>query len=304
MLTYNRKQFLDRSIRSILTQDFSDFEFILVNNGSTDGSGEVCETFAHSDPRIKVIHKPFGNIGSGRNAGVKAARCEYVTFVDDDDYAYPDMLSFLYGLAAGNGADISFCGSDKEIDGKVLSNCTFDSLHIFTPQEAVVKLLDRVYLNAATPTKLFRKSIVEMFPFSEENHYEDIFITYKLFASANKVAAHGLPKYCFVRHQTNNSRFTTNDDFLSPLQLDEYFEAYRERTAWLIERFPGIKDVVVYSEWSFLISMYNKIVSNHIANCDKQQQYIRGILNEHRDEFGASVYCKPFEHEYLRRYFL
>ncbi|MDR1024785.1 MAG: glycosyltransferase family 2 protein [Treponema sp.] len=101
MLTYNRKQFLECSIRSILKQDFADFEYILVDNGSTNGSGEVCEVFARGDPRIKVIHRPFGNIGSGRNAGVKAARCEYIAFIDDDDYAYPDMLSFLYGLAVG-----------------------------------------------------------------------------------------------------------------------------------------------------------------------------------------------------------
>jgi glycosyltransferase involved in cell wall biosynthesis len=286
-----------------LKQDFADFEYILVDNGSTDGSGEVCETFARGDPRIKVIHKPFGNIGSGRNAGVKAARCEYIAFIDDDDYAYPDMLSFLYGLAAGNDADISFCGSDTEADGKKTPGCVFDGPCIFTPQEAVVKLLDRVYLNAATPTKLFRKSILDMFSFSEENHYEDIFITYKLFASANKVAAHGLPRYCFVRHQTNNSRFTTNDAFLSSRQLNEYFDAYRERTAWLVERFPAIKDVVVYSEWSFLISMYNKIMSNHIKGCDDQLRYIRGILDRHKDEFKASVHCKPFEHEYLERYF-
>jgi glycosyltransferase involved in cell wall biosynthesis len=303
MLTYNREQYLDRSINSILKQDFDDFEFILVDNGSTDNSGQVCENYAQKDPRIKVTHKPFGNIGSGRNAGVRAAKGDYVAFIDDDDYAYPDMLSFLYGLIKEFNADISFCGSHKEMEGKISPNCMFNECRQFTPQEAVIKLLEREYLNAATPTKLFRKAILDAFPFSETAHYEDIFITYKLLATANIVAAHGLPKYCFTRHTSNNSNFTTNDALLSPEQLDEYFDAYQERTTWLAERFPAIFDIIIYSEWSFLISMYNKIMLNNIKNCDKQLYYIKNILTQNRDVFDASSYCKSFEREYLHQYF-
>jgi glycosyltransferase involved in cell wall biosynthesis len=305
MLTYNRKQYLERSIGSILSQDFSNFEVIIVDNGSTDGSGLICDTYAEKDPRIRVIYKQRGNIGSGRNEVVKAAKGMYVAFIDDDDYALPDMLSFLYGLITEYNADISFCGSYKDISGMGVSpNFIFDHRGLLTPREAVIQLLERKIVNAATPTKLFRKNILDAFPFDEDKHYEDIFITYKLFASANQVAIHELPKYYFVRHGSNNSQFTTNDHLLSPSQLDEYFDAYRERTTWLIERFPDISEIVMYSQWSFLISMYHKIIVNQISGCDRQLEYILKILTPSIDAFEKSPYCKPFEHEYLQRYFV
>jgi glycosyltransferase involved in cell wall biosynthesis len=303
MLTYNRKQYLDRSIKSILSQDFSDFEFIIVDNGSTDGSSTVYNTYAQNDSRITVIQKAKGNIGSGRNMVVKAARGAYITFIDDDDYAEIDLLSFLYNLIVEYNADISFCGSSKESSGVISPNCVFDYRGVYSPQEAVSYLLERKMVNAATPTKLFSKKILDIYPFEEDRNYEDIFITYKLFASAHKIAAHGLPKYCFVRHDTNNSRFTTNDKFWSPAQMEEYFEAYRERTEWLTMRFPAISNLIVYSEWSFLISMYNKIMSNNLQGFKTQKEYISKIINMSKKEFDQSPYCKPFEHEYLQRYF-
>jgi glycosyltransferase involved in cell wall biosynthesis len=303
LLTYNRKQYLERSVRSILRQDFTDFEFILVDNGSTDGSAMLCDSFAREDNRVYVIHKERGNIGSGRNAVVLHASASYVAFIDDDDYAEPDMLSFLYDLVIQNDVDISFCGSTREANGAVEPNCVFNTCKVFTPQEAVEKLLGRKLLNAATPTKLFSKAILDAYPFSEDVHYEDIFITYKLFASARRVVGYGLPKYCFVRHLTNNSSFTDNKLLLSPEQLEEYFAAYRERTVWLIERFPGMSEVVVYSEWSFLISMYHKIMSGGNECCDSQLKYIKNILIKCLDNFERSPYCKPFEREWLRLYF-
>ena len=98
MLTYNRENFISEAIESILNQTETDFEFIIVNNGSTDKSGEIAEMYAKSDSRIKVIHIPKNSIGKGRNTGLDLAKGEYITFVDDDDIAEPDMLEFLYNL--------------------------------------------------------------------------------------------------------------------------------------------------------------------------------------------------------------
>ena len=97
MLTYNRETLVGRAIESILAQSMEDFEYIIVDNGSTDKSGEIAEEYAKKDARIRVLHIPKSNIGTGRNAGLDAAKGEYVTFIDDDDTAEPDMLEFLYG---------------------------------------------------------------------------------------------------------------------------------------------------------------------------------------------------------------
>jgi glycosyltransferase involved in cell wall biosynthesis len=300
MLTHNRPLSLPRAVRSVLSQTFADFEFILVDNGSSDKTQALCRQLVSENPGITLIRREGSNIGAGRNAGLDAARAPYAAFVDDDDYAYPDMLKFLYDLAAGHHADIAFCGSDKEVPGRgVVPQFVFGGPLVLTPEEAVIELLERRTLNLATPTKLFKTSIFRDLRFSETDKYDDISMTYKLFASAGVVAAHGAPHYCFVRHLGNNSGFTNSDKLLTPEQLEAYFAVYRERTAWLSAKLPAIRDYVNYSEWSFFLSMYRKIVVNGLTNCEKQRIYLEGYLEKAGGMYLASPWIKDFELEYM-----
>jgi glycosyltransferase involved in cell wall biosynthesis len=301
ILTHNRPQYLERSVRSIISQTFTDFELILINNGSDDnGSTEaVCEKLCAEFKDIRFINRKNSNIGAGRNAGIDAAGGNYIAFADDDDYAYPEMLSLLYTLITAHQADISFCGSDKEINGKVIPQFAFDELLVIEPEKAVYELLERRLLNLATPTKLFKKELFNSLQFSEYDRYDDISTTYKLFASADRIVAQGIPLYCFVRHGGNNSGFTDDDTMLDPVQLEMYFTAYRERTVYLLEKLPKIAEYVRYSEWSFLLSMYRKIVVNNLANCSAQREYAEKCLRESGDRYVDSAFIKPFELEYL-----
>jgi len=302
MLTYNREELVGRAIESILTQTMKEFEYIIVDNGSTDRSGDIAEEYAKKDTRIRVLHIPKSNIGTGRNAGLDVAKGEYITFIDDDDTAEPDMLEFLYDLAKEAGAEISFCGSTKEVEGEFLPNCMFEEKLTMTPEEAVILLLKRKKCNAAMPTKLVKRKLFDEVRFLPEGKYDDIRATYKLFAIANKVAAHGVPKYCFWRHPGNNSAFTTNDLLLTPEQLDEYFDAFRERTEFLSAKLPKIADYAQYSEWSYMISMCNKISRNNLVVCQKQLEFVKKELAEHYDEFYGSEYIEEFEKEFMRKY--
>lgn len=302
MLTYNREQYVTRAIQSILSQDFKDFEFIIINNGSTDQSKKICQKFANQDERIRYIEKPRGNIGSGRNAGLQIAKGQYITFIDDDDYAYKDMLSFLLRLAKKHQADIAVCGSTKEIEEKNYPNCIFEELLIMNAEEAVVELLKRVRINSANPTKLFHRKLFQKIAYEETGKYDDISVIYKLFAESKKTVAHGLPKYCFFRHQGNNSNFTTNDSLITPNQLDEYFNAFKERTIYLSKKLPAITEYAQYSEWSYMISMCNKIISSQLTSCKKQLQYIKECLQNNYDKFYNSEYILPFEKKYMEKY--
>ena len=302
MLTYNREDLVGRAIESILSQTMTDFEYIIVDNGSSDRSGEIAEEYAKKDSRIKVVHIPKSNIGTGRNTGLDLATGEYITFIDDDDTAEPDMLEFLYNLAVENGADISLSGSIKEVEGEFLPNCVFEEKLLMTPEEAVVTLLKRKKYTAAMPSKLLKKELFDKIRFKTEGKYDDISVVYKYFAEAKKVAAHGIPKYCFWRHPGNNSAFTTNDLLLTPEQLDEYFEAFRERTEYLSAKLPDIADYAQYSEWSYMISMCNKISKNNLVSCQKQLDFVKKELTEHYDEFYDSPHTQEFEREFMRKY--
>ncbi len=302
MLTYNREELVGRAIESVLCQTMTDFEYIIVDNGSSDRSGQIAEEYAVKDNRIKVVHIPKSNIGTGRNVGLDLATGEYITFIDDDDTVEPDMLEFLYNLAVENGADISLSGSTKEVEGEFLPNCMFDEKLIMTPEEAVVTLLKRKKYNAAMPSKMLRRELFDKIRFKTEGKYDDISVVYKYFAEAKRVAAHGIPKYCFWRHPGNNSAFTTNDLLLTPEQLDEYFEAFRERTEYLSAKLPNIADYAQYSEWSYMISMCNKISKNNLVSCQKQLEYVKRELTEHYEKFYNSPYIEEFEKEFMRQY--
>ena len=304
MLTYNREELLTRAIDSILNQTFKDFEFIIVDNGSTDRSGAIADEYALKDSRIKIIHREQGNIGSGRNAGLDAATGKYVAFIDDDDYAETDFLEFLYNLAKNHNADIAVCGSTKEENGQQLPNgiYQYDEKYIMDAEQATVNFLWRKLYNAAMPTKLVRREMFDSIRFLNEGKYDDITTTYRYFANAKIVAAHGLPRYCFYRHSGNNSSAATKHHLLNPVQLNEYLAAFRERTEYISKILPQLAGLALYSEWSYMISMVEKIHRYGLNNCADLLVLMCDNLRAHWDDFYYGKYILEFEKVWMERY--
>lgn len=304
MLTYNREGLVARAIESILNQTFKDFEFIIVDNGSTDRSGAIADEYALKDSRIKIIHREQGNIGSGRNAGLDAATGKYVAFIDDDDYAETDFLEFLYNLAKKHNADIAVCGSTKEENGQQLPNgiYQYDEKYIMDAEQATENFLWRKLYNAAMPTKLVRREMFDSIRFLKEGKYDDITTTYRYFANAKIVAAHGLPKYCFYRHSGNNSSAATKHHLLNPVQLNEYLAAFRERTEYISKILPQLAGLALYSEWSYMISMVEKIHRYGLNNCADLLVLMCDNLRAHWDDFYYGKYILEFEKVWMERY--
>lgn len=295
MLTYNREKFVGRMIECILAQTYKDFEFIIVDNGSEDRSGEIADLYMSRDNRIRVIHRSRGNIGSGRNAGLDVAKGKYVTFVDDDDICEPDFLEFLYRLAEENTADISICGATwSNIDEKKIMNA----------EQALETLLWRKSYNVAFPTKLFRKEMFECCRFMETGKYDDIYLMPKMIAIADRIAYHGLSKYHFERHSENNSAWTQNHQLLDVETLREYIEVYDERTKWLIKKFPTSTDKWNYFNWSFMISMVEKVNRLELKECYKIRDGLVRKLFEKQEEFLASPWLLEKEKEWMKEYII
>ena len=295
MLTYNRENFVARAIESILQQTFKDFEFIIVDNGSTDSSGKIADTYAKKDSRIRVIHKERGNIGSGRNTGLDAANGDCIAFIDDDDCAEPDFLEFLYNLLISNDAEVSICGSKDK---------AYEEKRIMTGEEAVITLMWRKCYSMAFPTKMFTRELAKKIRFPENDKYDDISQMHILLSCAVRVAYHGLPKYTFNRHTGNNSAWTTDYSLLTSDTLNEYLRAYRKRTIWLTEHFPDNIALWHYFEWSFMISMVEKISRYNIAGCGKQLDFIESELHVHEKDFLSGGYALDFQKEWVKKYIL
>lgn len=293
MLTYNRQNFVARMIECILAQTMMNFEYIIVDNGSTDNSGKIADAYAKQDSRIRVIHRKRGNIGSGRNTGLDAAKGTYVAFVDDDDTCTPDYLQFLYELAEESRADVSICGATwSEYEEKRMMNA----------EKAVETLLQRKRYNVAFPTKLIKRSLFDTCRFPDTGKYDDIYLMPKILASAERIAYHGRSKYAFYRHASNNSAWTQNHKLLDLQTLEEYLEVYRQRTKWLEEVFPGSTYKWRYFEWSFMLSMVEKVTRLQLTDCEETCGRLKEELACHQAEFLNTGMVQDFEKEWMKRY--
>lgn len=302
MLTYNRKSYMQQMIQDVLHQDYQGFEFLVIDNGCNDGSEVILDRIGQQDPRMRVIHLPEqSSIGRARNIGLQNAAGEFIAYVDDDDRVEADFLSFLVALQRKCNADVAMCGADEEQNGKIGPQCMYDEEYILSGEEAVMELLKRKKIRAGTPTKLFRRAILEEFPFNEKALSEDIHTMYKYLAEAKQVILHGIPKYHFIRHGENNSFFTSDISKLTPEMLGEYLDAYRERAAYLGTKYPAKQEFFDYTAWSFMISMCEKIKKNHVQACASLCRAMQKNLQENQDKILNCRYISLEEWEALKK---
>lgn len=290
MCTYNRKKFLECSIESVLNQTFEEFEFILINNGSTDGSKSICEKYAQKDKRIKLINIEINKGASnGRNNGIDVAEGEFITIIDDDDYCEPQMLEFLWSLITQYDADISICGSWSSYNGKKEAKFISNEILILDKVGGLDELLKREIYNVSPPTKLFRRSLFKDLRFPSDVIVDDIHIIYKVFVEANKVIFHGKPLYTFVRHGDNMTKNIEAND-LYPELLEEYIEMYSARIKYLAKKVPELTERARYSEWSYMISMCSKIIKYDCLNCMEIYKMMISFIKGNYKEFINSEF--------------
>ncbi|MBQ9742156.1 MAG: glycosyltransferase [Ruminococcus sp.] len=185
---YNAANYLNKCIDSLLSQTFEDFELILVNDGSKDNSGSICDDYAAKDRRIKVIHKDNGGVSSARNLGLDNAQGRYIMFCDSDDYVYPHFCQALYD-AAHNGDDMlvlagitkildsgknsdALCPKYKEGEVVHFSKDEFCDLYVELNQGAAFTLMNMPY------NKLFSRRVIEEnhIRYNTDIHYNEDFI--------------------------------------------------------------------------------------------------------------------------------
>ncbi len=303
MLTYNRKKYVWHMIEDILHQSYKDFEYIIVNNGSTDGTEMVLSKYVKKDNRIKIITlEQSKSIGAGRNIGIKAAEGNFIAFVDDDDRVMPDFLEFLMCLILENDADISMCGA-SEGDGETRQpQCVFEEKMVLTGEEALRLLLGRKYIRAGIPTKLYKKEILLRYPFEEKYKNEDIHTQYKYLIAGKKVVIHGVDKYYITRHDSNVSGFTSNAQNWDAQTMGDYLAAFHNRTEFIREHAPNTYELALYSEWSYMLSMVEKIDRFQLQGCAALKKQMLEVLKKNKKHFIIMPEIKDFEKEWIERY--
>lgn len=185
---YNVKQYLDKCILSILNQNFKDFELLFIDDGSTDGSGDICDKWAYKDDRIKVVHKTNGGLSDARNIGIRKSSGEYIGFCDSDDWIELDMFNELISEALANDADISICRLQRvSSEGEVIEVIGYEGHNIFDRDTAMKEVLRDEPLPSYAVNKIYRRNLFEGIEYPLNRYFEDTATTYKLISRANKV---------------------------------------------------------------------------------------------------------------------
>ena len=231
---YNIQEYLSQCLTSICNQTFPDLEIIVVNDGSTDGSGKICDKFALKDPRIRVIHQANKGVSAARNAGLQMAQGDYLAFVDGDDWIESDMYELLLEQLVKQEADIAVCSHYKDKGGKSKARYQSGAIHALTRNDALKALAQDKWLRNYVWDKLYKRQLFENLTFPEGCIYEDLAINYQLFFRANKVVVVDTPKYHYVLRQGSalRSRYNPQKElqlFQAVCQQDAF---YRQHNLW------------------------------------------------------------------------
>lgn len=218
---YKVEKYIKRCVDSILNQTFNDFELILVNDGSPDNCGQICDNYAILDNRVKVIHKKNGGLADARNAGLDLAEGEYIGFVDADDYVEDDMYEKLVNMCIKKNADISVCGRYDVNESSISTRFQLDHVEVWNSEEATVNLLTWNNIDSSACDKLYNKRIFNDIRFPLGRYNEDIFVMTDLLNKANKIVHIGECKYYYCHRQDSITTESFNEKSLDMVEASE-----------------------------------------------------------------------------------
>lgn len=185
---YNVEKYLDRCVDSIINQTYKNLEIVLVDDGSLDNCPKMCDDYAEKDSRIKVVHKENGGLSDARNAGMKVATGEYVSFIDSDDYVSLDFYETLLDTIVDNDSDIVECGVVKFYEDNSFDKYS-DDLKVtnYDTLDGLEGLINENPFKQHVWNKLYKSSIALDIPYEVGKLNEDEFWTYQIFGKAKKV---------------------------------------------------------------------------------------------------------------------
>lgn len=221
---YNGEKYLRECLDSVLAQSFSDWEMIVVDDGSTDASGCIADEYASRDNRISVLHIPNGGMSVARNIGIDSARGEYVYFLDSDDIVHPEAFRVLLSSFKDCGVDMAVAGAEiSEFFHPVVINRF--KFQILSPEKAVKDSLYQKGVLHAPWGKLYKRSILDKVRFTKDLCYEDLDFFYRYCLKCDRVAYCRLPLY-FYRQHNESIMHTWKAQRLDVLRVVDEIESF------------------------------------------------------------------------------
>lgn len=263
---YKVEPYLHRCVDSVLAQTYTNWELILVDDGSPDMCPIICDDYAEKDERIIVIHKANGGQADARNYGLDISSGEYIMFLDSDDYIHPNMLKNMVETSLQEDADIVQCTFVRGSENVFPTIREESSLHRFDNHTIFYSARQKLILWA----KLYRKKLWEGIRIPTGIYYEDDASTWKLYYKSEKTVLIDIPYYYYYV----NSNSTMANHKKRPSM--DFIKIYQERIAFFKEK--QEEDLVRISQWRFCMPLMLIYVSGNITK--EEKRYILSIFKE------------------------
>lgn len=283
---YNVEKYIDRCIRSIVTQTYSNLEILLVDDGTTDNSGYLCDVWEQKDNRIRVIHKENSGLSDARNVGIANSNGLYLAFVDSDDYIHPTMIERLYQASRENDAEISLCNWSR-VDEQCQNIDDKDSPikdELLSGKDLIAKLFESKYeYYVVVWNKLYRRCLFDDVKFIKGRTVEDEFIAHRLFGQCNTIVSIRDELYYYLQR---------SDSIMSSIRQNPTLDYYLNIMDFLLDRMLYLKSIgmndyaaKVYSRMVFL---YYRIFELDTDNTPLINDKIKEMKKEIRGNYGVS----------------
>ena len=232
---YNVAPYLPRCVDSILTQDYHDFELILVDDGATDGSGAICDAYGEKDRRVRVVHQQNGGLSAARNTGIGAASGTYLTFIDADDYVASSYLRYLLTLM-GSAEGCKVCQANHFVvrGVKAVPSAPETGVTVFTQTAACEAVLYHDRVDVSAWGKLYHRSVFDRLRFPAGKLYEDTFLFGHILLQTPVYVYGGQGQYYYVQREDSIVHRGFSPETLS------YLDAVEELTATALQIDPAL----------------------------------------------------------------
>lgn len=285
---YKVEEFLSKCVDSILAQTYTNLEVFLVDDGSPDNCGKMCDDYAKKDSRIKVIHKENGGLSDARNVAIDVATGEYITFVDSDDYVAPTYVEELYNNISDYSAEVSVCLFRMFNEGTLpVIDETFSEKDCFNGLNAIEQMFYQEKFDTSAWAKMYHRSLFETgIRYPKGLLFEDLPTTYLLMYKAKKVAFINKKLYYYlVRSNSIEGSSFTSAKMDSALKIFELMESRQD----IISQVPkAYKCRMLSFAFHILLKMPEDFSSKEIL-FNRIRSYRKTVLLDNKARFNSRV---------------
>ena len=287
---YNVEAYLERCVESILQQTYAHFELILINDGSTDSSGQICDHLASQYENIKVYHIENAGVSNARNMGIQLATGSWVTFIDSDDFVTQDYLATL--ASAAEGLNVGFVIAPlHHIKNGIVTDLPSHSgkTELWSTEETMKELLMTTRTSFFPVAKLFKRDMLADEKFNTDYHLAEdaLFLTELLLKTRCSSVFIDKPVY-YYDHREGSATTSVNRHVFDTI------EVYKQIIAQVSQAFPNLKYELINREcWSY-ITVYDKIIFTSREEYQKEKAELRTWIVQHRREIWKDAYFTTF----------